>query len=129
MIFLIQNLLNRLVSRSSYLFCVYSRRSRDIPIISGYNYNFMSRQLNMSFVPNPGTSWYFCASTGCTSDNRKRRKYGYMSNVQVHAYLHTREKALIPHPPFPPTGLNSSFLLEVFFLILKLSSKINQCLT
>ena len=31
-----------------------------------------SRQLNMSPVPNPSTSWYFFASSGWTSDNWRR---------------------------------------------------------
>ena len=70
-----------------------------------------SRQLNMSSVPNPSMYWSFCASTGCSSDNRKKRKYWYMPNVQFHANSHTRNQALTqPNPPwteflFPVGGI------------------------
>lgn len=28
------------------------------------------------------TKWYFCAAEGCSSDDRKRGKYGYMKNIE-----------------------------------------------
>ena len=79
----------------------------------------------MSSVPNPSMYWSFCASTRCSSDNRKKRKYWYMRNVQFHANSHTRNQALTqPNPT--PLELNSSFLLEVFSLILELARKIKS---
>ncbi|KAK3087228.1 hypothetical protein FSP39_003338 [Pinctada imbricata] len=46
----------------------------------------------MSSVANPGQKSYFCAAPGCSSDDRKRGRYGYMAGVQFFAFP-TQKKA------------------------------------
>ncbi|XP_056002983.1 uncharacterized protein LOC130049438 [Ostrea edulis] len=40
----------------------------------------------MSSVTNTATNWYFCAAPGCSSDDRKKGRYGYMQDVQFFAF-------------------------------------------
>lgn len=44
-----------------------------------YIYLQYSRNWEMSVKE---TKWYFCAAEGCSSDDRKRGKYGYMKNIE-----------------------------------------------
>ena len=108
---------NNYVSSSagaSYLFCVWSPVTWHSQNVPHDNFRLIiCIQRNMSSVSNPGTCWYFCASTGYTSDSRRRMKYGCMPNVQFYANSRKRNQA-IPPPPLT-SELNSSFLLGVFF--------------
>ena len=36
----------------------------------------------MATVQKTGRGWYYCSAPGCTSDDRKRGRYGYMASVE-----------------------------------------------
>ena len=113
--------------------CIYSAFSHAIRLVT-------CRQLSMSSVSNPGTCWYFWATSECTSYNRKKGNHSYMQNVQFRANSHIREQALyppfpLPHPPFFFPGgisltcqqnkLTSTSILMVFLFLFK--QKLIRC--
>ena len=105
---------NQSTNRDRPEHCIYSAFSYASHSRNVHHDNFRlvtSRQLSMSSVTNSCTCWYFCATPDCTSENRKKGKYSYMHNEQLHANS--------PPPPIP--------LSRRYFFIFGTYQQINQC--